>query len=814
MRRLQPSSPHLRNFRWKYNLGRGAARTARETKRLVFIDFTGVACLSCRKNEAGVFTNKEVLTLLQDYTLLQLYTDMLPKKLYPPDQWKEIEGDFERRGKDAEPNQSLEADRFGTKELPLYVILQPMEGNEFKVVDRKLGLVEEKDYAKFRSFLSDPLKAARDVRPPDKALNVEIKDLISFTATVSPGKAKPGQTVRLTITGTPKAGYHTYPLTKRTPDQKPEGISRIQYVANPPVLKPIWPATETEPVFVDEGKDLGVLLEHKEIFSWSQDVLILPDAVPGNATLRGKIDLQVCNEQKCFPGTLWVEATVDVSPGDRQPLADDVRKRLETKPEVIVVEPPEGFKKATSSSDLGGLFAFILQGIFWGAISLVTPCVFPMIPITVSFFLKQSEHKEHRALTMAAVYSLTIVVVLTIAAAALLSFFRWLSVNPIMNIGLGGLFIVFALSLFGMYEIQLPSGLANFTSSREGRGGLLGTMFMALTFTIISFACVAPFLGGFGGTAATGELPWSHRILGGFAFSVTFASPFFVLALFPGLIKKMPKSGNWLNSVKVVMGFLELAAALKFFRAGELVLVPTPVFFTYDFVLGLYVAICVLCGLYLLNLFRLPHDTVSENLGVVQMLFSMFFLGLAVYLVPALFKIPDADGSKQRPSGVVFAWLDSFLLPDEATDLPWGGNLEKGLKEAAEKDRLVFVDFTGKTCTNCKINERDVFSKREFKELFKQYTLVQLYTDIVPDKLYSDKEREQFKGGVEQQRADAARNLAFQKEKFNTEQLPYYVILKPLPDGTYKEIAHYDEGKINHEAAFMQFLRNPLRKKG
>src|SRR5262249_51450585 len=228
----------------------------------------------------------------------------------------------------------------------------------------------------------------------------------------------------------------------------------------------------------------------------------------------------------------------------------------------------------------GGLLAFILAGVFWGAVSLVTPCVFPMIPITVSFFLKQSEKEHHKPVTMALVYCGTIVIVLTIAAVALLNFFSLLSINPWMNYGLGLLFIFFALSLFGMYDIELPSGLARFTSQREGKGGLVGTVFMALTFTIISFACVAPFLGGFGGTAASVQGPLWHSILGGLAFSATFAAPFFLLALFPTLLKKMPKSGGWLNAVKVVMGFLELAAALKFLRAAEVVQSTEVTFFT------------------------------------------------------------------------------------------------------------------------------------------------------------------------------------------------------------------------------------------
>src|SRR5262249_17508992 len=157
--------------------------------------------------------------------------------------------------------------------------------------------------------------------------------------------------------------------------------------------------------------------------------------------------------------------------------------------------------------------------------------------------------------------------------------------------------------------IELPSGLAQFTSKREG-SSLVGTIFMALTFTILSFACVAPFLGGFGGTAATAELGFGKMLLGGLAFSVTFASPFLVLALFPTLPKKRPKSGSWRNSVKVVMGFVELAAALKFLRTGERLLTSNQAsFLSFNLVLGLYVAISLLCALYLLGTFRLPHDS-------------------------------------------------------------------------------------------------------------------------------------------------------------------------------------------------------------
>jgi thiol:disulfide interchange protein len=649
--------------------------------------------------------------------------------------------------------------------------------------------------------------------PPTKGSTAGKKGvgaLIDFTVALEPKETQPGQVVKLTITGVPKPGHHTYSFTKKTPIQDSPGrFNSLLKFKNISALRPLWPLLESEPEMVNET-GLGYYLEHSKKFTLSQDILVLPDATEGSHILSIEVHLQVCDDKTCLPGIVPLEGIVQVK-GAPAKLSDEVEKRLaEKEPPLAVVQPPAGAPGVSNGDSLpADLIAFILSGIFWGAVSLITPCVFPMIPITVSYFLKQSEKEHHKPITMALVYCATIVVVLTIAAVALLSFFRGLSTNPIMNFVIGGLFIFFALSLFGMYEIELPSGLARFTSAREGKGGLVGTMFMALTFTIISFACVAPFLGGFGGTAANSSLTLTHRLLGGLAFAVTFASPFFILALFPTLLKKLPKSGSWLNTVKVVMGFLELGAALKFLRAGELVIAPTPVFFTYDFVLGLFIALSLLCGLYLLNLYRLPHDTPAEHLSVPRLLFSLGFLGLALYLTPGLFKVGD-KGQSQRPGGVIFAWLDSFLLPDEQeTDLPWIGDLQKGLAEARAKRKLVFVDFTGVTCNNCRLNERDVFPMPTIKELLRRFELVQLYTDKVPDKFYPPEVQATFGSGAGRQREDAQKNLEFQKKTFDTEELPLYVVLEPLENGTFKELGHYG-GRIYNQSNFAQFLQTAL----
>jgi thiol:disulfide interchange protein DsbD len=671
--------------------------------------------------------------------------------------------------------------------------------------------------------------------------------------------------VQLKITGTPVPGYHTYPLTQRAdnPNQAVNQLSKLVF-DDAAGLQPLYPVEESQPEW-EKLEGLGLFLVHGSQFSWAQQLAVPADEPPGSKVIRFHVHLQVCNDQRCLqPTDHHFEVPFTVSDGPAVVVAEPLAPQLSPPaiknvpipsdrggptPSAPTAEPParseapaavsiadtaqehkagldailhelQGQPQAKATIGMGGLLSFALQGVFWGLVSLLTPCVFPMIPITVSFFLKQSERQHHRPVTMALVYSATIVTVLAIAAVALLSFFRWLSINPITNLALGALFIYFALSLFGMYDIELPSFLTRFTSARESRGGLVGTVFMALTFTMVSFACVAPFLGGFGGTAAGSGITIWHRLVGGVAFAATFAAPFFFLALFPRLLKRLPRSGSWMNSVKVVMGFLELAAALKFLRAGELVLLPQPMIFTYDLVLGIYVALAVGCGLYLLNLFRLPHDSPQESIGVPRFVFGLLFLALGLYLAPALLKT-GSDGQNQRPNGTVYAWVDSFLLPEPGQskgELAWSGNLKAVVdagrsaaqSQVAGERRLVFLDFTGETCTNCKLNEKNVFPKPEIQALLQRYRLVQLFTDKVPDPYYSAQVRSGFGIDTARQREDAAANLAFQRAAFNTEQLPLYAILEPRPDGEVRVVASYTEGKINDDAAFAEFLRKPL----
>jgi thiol:disulfide interchange protein len=708
--------------------------------------------------------------------------------------------------------------------------------------------------------------ARSDVDPFSEANRyvADTNDRIKFDVAVDKKEVKPGDVIRVTITGTLTPGYHTYPLTKRTEQQDPNYLAKLTYL-DTSLFKPLYPIHENEPTIVDEGAS-GILAEHESKVVWEQDFLVLDkDEKTGEVFKTGKkfihmtVWLQVC-AQNCVFGLHLLDTKGGII-FEAQPmpaLSPDLVKRLQKSPPPPEILPITGFAPSVRQGDKAvqpksvpsgtntnsqpltkppgesneiaapgtgqgtDLLTFIGLAIFWGALSLITPCVFPMIPITVSYFIHQSEQKKNSPLLLAAIYSGTIAGVLTLGGIFLLQILLPFSQHYLTNLFLGGLFLVFAFSLFGMYEIVLPSRLVNLTSAQEGRGGLIGTVFMALTFSLISFTCVAPFYGGFIALVSSSSESaawWSNPdamlklCLGALAYSVTFASPFFFLALFPSLMRALPKSGSWMNTVKVVMGFLELAAAFKLLRGAELGLLGKAEFLTYDFVLGIYVALSLACGLYLLNLFRLPHDHATPaTLSVPRLLLSIAFISVGLYLLPGLFK--QGDGDRQRPNGVVFSWMESFLLPDETPGATYGGsgsgsgtpaagnklvyhgNLEKALQQAKADNKLVFIDFTGKLCTNCVYNENTVFTQPMIRALLGQYTLVKLYCDFVPAEF--------------EPTTSASDNLAFERENFQTVQRPLYVIVRPTADGKFEKLGVYPEAKINSPNAFADFLKKPL----
>ncbi|MGL4420553.1 MAG: protein-disulfide reductase DsbD family protein, partial [Gemmataceae bacterium] len=615
-------------------------------------------------------------------------------------------------------------------------------------------------------------------------------DVGSFSARIEPPQAKPGQVVEFVLTITPKPKYWTYPADAPAGQV---GRNKLKFPDRGEFL--FGPVTDPPKAKSKANPNNQFDLYYEGPTTWRLPLLVLPTATPGakTVTLAVGTSLSICGDDGCFYTSKNTppSAAFEVLAGPAEPLTPEWTARLaERKPvetPVPTLATAEGdaakaldairrqlqFAEGTSTSPVSrsaGLLTFLGTAMLWGWISLLTPCVFPMVPITVSLFLKQSAASARRALTLSLVYSLTIILVLGLSAYALLSVFRKLSVDPYMNIFLGMLFFVFALSLLGLFDIALPGFLLRAAEKRRASGGMIGTVFGAVAFSIVSFTCVAPFLGGFAGMAASGGFaPW-ELILGALAFATAFASPFFVLALFPSLMKQLPRSGGWLDTVKALMGFLELAAALKFFRTAELRLLPTAEFFTYDVVLAGWVAVFGCAALYLLGFFKLPHDEPeAKPVAVPKVMLALVLVGFSVYLLPGLWK----NGAKpQRPGGVVFAWVDSFLLPEAGTELPFTGDLPAALAQAQSRGGRVLIDFTGKTCTNCKLNEQQIFPRPEIAEALKSLQLVQLYTDEVPAEFYARATT------TAERDAAAAANLEFQKAAFGTEQLPLYVILE------------------------------------
>jgi thiol:disulfide interchange protein len=644
-------------------------------------------------------------------------------------------------------------------------------------------------------------------------------DLLQLEASIEPGEVRPGQTVRLTIKGTPKTGYHTYPFTQYSedPEQRPDGLSQL--IFDPASgLKPLPPVTESKPEFAI-GQAGGVFLEHDKPFTVNQDILILPDAAPGERTLSLRVQLLVCDVNRCVPGKRLLSVQVRVA-GEPVALSADLEKRLTEPlpaPQVIAVparlrdsmsdvtgkgdQPGAAVGAQPRTSPASGVAAPADVGIVQqlalaavaGFVMLLTPCVFPMIPITVSFFLKQGEKEHHNPLALAIVYSGTIVVVLTAAVLVLgSSIVRWAN-DPWLNLGMGFILLVFALSLFGMFELELPHFLTRFTSAREGQGGYIGAFFMALTFTINSFTCTGPFLGPLLSGVKELHLSFWQIAASAVAYSAAFAAPFFVLALFPRLLKALPKSGGWLNATKVVMGFVEVALALKFLSITDAGLHPgNPRFFNYETVLCTWMALAVGCGLYLLGLFRLPHDTPLENVGVPRLLLATFFLGLAVYMTPLL--------ARRTPLGAVGEFLIAWLPQDSVAESAAGPRAEQSgapattaalhftrdyvtaWEQAKKEGKLLFIDFTGVNCQNCRLNEKTVFPRPEVREQMEKFVRLQLYVDVVPDAKLTKQEAKQ----------QADRNLEWQGATFKDTSLPLYVVLDPSGS----EQPFTDDGKL------------------
>ena len=428
------------------------------------------------------------------------------------------------------------------------------------------------------------------------------------------------------------------------------------------------------------------------------------------------------------------------------------------------------------------MIPFLIASALGGLFALLMPCVWPMVPITVNFFVKQGQGEAGRAKTtgLAITYCLSIIAVFT-TVGVLFSFFfsasalQTLANNPWINLFVAALFVVFGLSLLGLFEIRLPSFLLNASAQGESRGGLIGVVFMALTLTITSFTCTFPVVGGLLVMAAGGN--FLYPIIGLATFATVVAFPFFLLALSPSLIHQMPRSGDWMNAIKVVGGLVEIGAALKFFNTTELAFVPPEnAWFNAHVVLTSWIALSLVCGLYLLGVFRTDHDHDEVKVGPGRLLFGAAFLGLALFLLPALFgRVPQSQVWTRLIVGLLPPDSSSFSANLQivgeggessgeakatSTDpvqaereqksfhgVQWGMSFEQARERAAAEKKPILVNFTGVNCANCRQMEQGVFPRGDVTKLLRKFVTVQLYTDYVPIGSITADQRQKLRRG-------------------------------------------------------------------
>ena len=540
----------------------------------------------------------------------------------------------------------------------------------------------------------------------------------------------------------------------------PEGPSSTKFIIESDIVNKSGRVIEPEPIEkFDEG--FGNITKYHEGTPQFSIPLELKDDLPnGTYSIDVIIDYQVCNNSLCYPpNQITKTATFDIKSG---PIRSD-----------FVFENFDFDKDSILAIADNNISSFLVLAMSMGFLALLTPCVFPMIPITISFFMHRSENTNSSPVKSATVYMLGIVLTFTFLGMMLAillgaSGANQLAANPIVNMFIAFLFIYFAMSLFGFYEIEIPESLRRLSLQKENSEGYVGILFMALTFTLTSFTCTVQFMGLILVAASQGE--WFWPIIGMLIFSLAFASPFFFLALFPHYLTKLPQSGGWLNSVKVVMGFLELAAAFKFISNTDLVWNWN--IFTYEVVLYLWALIMLLTGLYIFGLIKFKNDS-PVTFSIQRSLFALAFIFFGTYLAAGNHGY-DINGN-----------IKSYLPPKKyQSNLVWNNNLDDAFIIAAEQNKNIFIDFTGVTCTNCRWMETNIFSINSVEELMSEYVLVSLYTDA-------------GEGYLEKRK--------YQINRFETAALPYYVIL----DSNDKVLSEFP-GLTRNVEEFKDFLKTGL----
>lgn len=577
--------------------------------------------------------------------------------------------------------------------------------------------------------------------------------------------------------------------------------------------------TVDDPVFGMKIK----YFENKAIFK--QRIKLLSKE---NFKVKGAVEFMVCDDANCLPPTdVDLNFAIPVSSVDfAAPIVT-----ASTENDTIVAPTSEPAKttkvaevKTKKSSDKGLLTIFIIA-FFSGFAALLTPCVFPMIPMTVSFFTKQSKSRA-AGIRNAIIYGASIVIIYVVLGLLVSVIFgadalNALSTNVWFNIIFFLLLIVFAVSFLGAFEIVLPSSWGTKVDAQADKGGMIGIFFMALALAIVSFSCTGPIVGTLLVEAAAGGSQ-TGPIVGMLGFSLALAIPFALFAAFPGWLQSLPKSGGWLNTVKVVLGFLELALAFKFLSNADLVLqlhwLEREVF------LAIWIAIFGVLALYLFGKIQLPHDSPVQHISVGRLGLGIVSLTFTIYMIPGLWgaplnlisAFPPAQHYSESPYGVGFTKLGSgstenySALPEGAHIMPPHNivafnDYDLGLAYAKKVNKPIMLDFTGHACVNCRKMEQHVWVKDEILPILKNdVVLISLYVDDKRPLPAGEEIASQLKPG-KKLKYIGQKWSEFQTIKYGANAQPFYVLLNTNEEKLNEPVAYTPDVEEYHN-----WLKNGL----
>lgn len=621
------------------------------------------------------------------------------------------------------------------------------------------------------------------------AVTAQIKNPIKWSAEVEQTSGNEG-VIKLNIAI--DKGWHLYgtDIPKDGPMPTVITLPQIEGVEFGEITPSVKPITKVDMVF------------HMKLSWWDADFSF---SIPYKMSVDGanvaiRVSYQGCNDKACVsPKKEELEVTLGNPQTVTEVAVDSVAQVIKDKPSGIArVEKeaqlwePVTFPVPDENSNVAASpwWYIFLLGFGGGLIALLTPCVWPMIPMTVSFFLKKSSDRS-KAVSDAVIYGISIIVIYLFLGLAITAVFgagklNELATNAVFNLAFFLLLVVFAISFFGAFDITLPSRWSNSVDSKaEATSGLISIFFMAFTLALVSFSCTGPIIGTLLVEAASmGDL--TGPAIGMAGFAIALALPFTLFAIFPSMLKEMPRSGGWMNSVKVVLGFLELALSLKFLSVADLAygwgILDREVF------IALWAAIFIMLSLYLLGKISFSHDSPVERIGVFRFFLALVSLSFSIYLIPGLWGAPLKGVSAFVPP----LYTQDFNLYEGGRFEEYD-NFDSGMKAAAEAGKPVLIDFSGYGCVNCRKMEGAVFDTPEVEKLVKEnFVLIKLMVD---DKTPLEKKETVMENGKKVILETVGDKWSYlQRVKFAANSQPYYIVLDNA-GAAMTAPAYYDEDK-------------------